>query len=163
SAPIWSPDGKHIAYIGMVNGQHSIFVIPAEGGEPTNITNDSRDYLLPSWSPDSQHIAVTVLNGNQGDVMVMKADGSDQKMLTSDGNSFSSVWSPDGSKIAFTRRDDNNFNIFLMNSDGSNATRLTTDPEFDLPQAFSPNGTQIYFTSERLGPTQIFVMPITGE
>jgi tricorn protease len=54
--PVFSPDGKWIAFTGRQDGNPNIYVIPAEGGEITQLTfNDANDYV-ESWSWDSKFI-----------------------------------------------------------------------------------------------------------
>jgi TolB protein len=49
-----------------------------------------------------------------------------------------------------------------MNRDGSNVTRLTNNPAIDTTPTWSPNGTQIAFTSDRNGSPQIFIIDADG-
>ncbi len=74
-------------------------------------------------------------------------------------------------KIAFgsTRDDPNpttcspcNQEIYVMNGDGSEVARLTNDPSFDCCPAWSPDGSQIAFASDRDGGWEIFVMDADG-
>ena len=49
-----------------------------------------------------------------------------------------------------------------MNADGSAVTRLTDNPATDDLPSISPDGTQVAFTSDRSGNTNIYVMDIDG-
>jgi Tol biopolymer transport system component len=49
-----------------------------------------------------------------------------------------------------------------MNADGSDVRRLTTDPGFDGDPAWSPDGSEILFTSDRAGNFDIWVMNTDG-
>ncbi len=56
SAPRWSPDGKRVAFVYRMDDenplQKDIYVIPSEGGIPTNLTSDfDRSENIPVWSP----------------------------------------------------------------------------------------------------------------
>ena len=49
-----------------------------------------------------------------------------------------------------------------MNRDGSNVRRLTNNPAIDTTPTWSPNGTQIAFTSDRAGTPQIYIVGADG-
>jgi len=55
-APTWSPDGSWIAYVGRSGSANDLFVIPASGGQPVQLTN-SGVVASPTWSPDGRMIA----------------------------------------------------------------------------------------------------------
>ena len=76
--------------------------------------------------------------------------------------SYPSV-SPEGQSFVFVRRDAGDLDIHLQRVGGANAINLTADsPADDTEPAFSPDGSQIAFRSEREGGG-IFVMGATGE
>jgi TolB protein len=54
--PRWSPDGEWIAFIRRVDNSSDVWVIPAEGGDPVQLTEEG-DVTAPEWSPDGNHIA----------------------------------------------------------------------------------------------------------
>jgi Tol biopolymer transport system component/tetratricopeptide (TPR) repeat protein len=55
-----------------------------------------------------------------------------------------------------------NEEIYVMNRDGSGQRRLTNHPAADNTPAFSPDGSQIAFMSQRVGGFDIFVMNADG-
>ena len=54
--PVWSPDGKWIAYVTWTAGGGEIWKIPASGGAPKLLTENSAFYSDPAWSPDGDRI-----------------------------------------------------------------------------------------------------------
>jgi WD40 repeat protein len=65
-------------------------------------------------------------------------------------------------KLAFTSSRDGNSEIYSMNADGSGLMRLTNDPGADGAPAWSPDGHNILFVSNRSGSDQIWVMTEFG-
>ena len=51
SNPVWSPDGKQIAYKSHVDGNPEILVMNADGSGQTNLTQNSAADLNPAWQP----------------------------------------------------------------------------------------------------------------
>jgi Tol biopolymer transport system component len=67
-------------------------------------------------------------------------------------------------KVVFASTRDGNNEIYVMNADGSGVTRLTNSPADDILPAWSPDGTRIAWSSNRLGGSnyEIFVMDANG-
>jgi tricorn protease len=59
SDPLFSPDGKWIAFSGNYDGSQNVYVIPAEGGMPKHLTYHPNDDFVRGWTPDGQHILFT--------------------------------------------------------------------------------------------------------
>ena len=54
--PIWSPDGKTIAFATDRNGNFDIYTISAEGGVPQRVTTNSASETPLAFSPDGKEI-----------------------------------------------------------------------------------------------------------
>ncbi|MGZ5491672.1 MAG: TolB family protein, partial [Nitrososphaeraceae archaeon] len=70
----------------------------------------------------------------------------------------------DGSKIAFNSTRDGNYEIYIMNVDGSGQTNLTNNSVGDYYPSFSPDGSQIAFSSDLDGggDDEIYLMNVDG-
>lgn len=66
--------------------------------------------------------------------------------------------SPDGSTIVFASAGD----LWCVPSSGGTAERLTAHPSEEARSAFSPDGSQLAFESERDGPRNLYVMPVAA-
>src|SRR5258708_22348888 len=53
----WSPDGKSIAFVSNMSGRNNLWLVPAEGGWPVQLTVSDQRQTPPTWSPDRQWIA----------------------------------------------------------------------------------------------------------
>jgi TolB protein len=161
--PVWSPDGKYIAFISGQNTNREIYRMDANGKNRRRLTASEKLNSSPVWSPDGTQIAfVSVLAaGGNFEIDRMNADGSSLRLLTplSSGNS-SPVWSPDGRKLAFISQREGNSDIYLMNADGTQIRQMTRNRTDDWQPVWSPNGQQIAFLSEYEGPPKIYVMDV---
>lgn len=52
--PLWSPDGKLIAFAANLYGNEDVFVVPSHGGEMVRLTRDSRPDLPQAFSADGK-------------------------------------------------------------------------------------------------------------
>jgi Tol biopolymer transport system component len=86
-----------------------------------------------------------------------------QPLTTQAGVELFPTISPDGKTFVYVGYSSGNADLYLQRVDGRNAINLTRDtPEADIQPAFSPDGSQIAFRSER-GGGGIFLMGATGE
>ena len=177
--PIWSPDGRRIAFESYRSGNFDIFVMNADGTGQTNLTNHPGDDREPSWSPAGRRIVFesyrdgpgTDIFGRNAEIYVMNADGTGQTKLTNNPASDRyPSWSPDGRRIAFysTRDDDFCGDLYVMNIDGSGKTSLTRNVPFGgWSASWSPDGRRIAFVTgcgqnRQHGGFQIYVMDADG-
>ncbi len=55
--PVWSPDGKRIAFTSNRDGNYEIYVMNADGTGQRNLTNHPANDNFATWSPDSRKLA----------------------------------------------------------------------------------------------------------
>jgi Tol biopolymer transport system component len=178
--PVWSPDGRKIAFISNRDGwwcptrrdarcDSEIYVMNADGSGQRNLSRRQGFDTSPVWSPDGRSIAF-VHSGNargqpyhQSEIYVVNADGRGQRNLTSGpGGGSAPSWSPDGRKIAFRSDRDGNGELYLMNVDGSGLARLTRNPASDGDPIWSRDGRKIFFVRARRGKCDIWTTNADG-
>ena len=83
--PVWSPDGKRIAFASDRKGDvvsFDIYVMDADGGNPQKLVNNRGWDSSPSWSPHGKRIAFTSERDGNYEIYVMDADGGNEQNLT---------------------------------------------------------------------------------
>jgi dipeptidyl aminopeptidase/acylaminoacyl peptidase len=53
----WSPDGKGLAFISNMSGRNNLWLVPADGGFPVQLTVSDQRQTSPAWSADGKWIA----------------------------------------------------------------------------------------------------------
>lgn len=157
--PIWSPDGKWIAYLSDQTGEYEIFLIDAEGKHPARqLTTDGGAYrYLRQWSPDSRHI---VFGDKTGTFYLHTLGGKDHdgsqpgttRMITKElwGNLSPFSWSHDSAWIAFSLGHENTQSAIWLYEVATGALTQVTSEMFDSSwPAFDRKGDWLYFTSNR--------------
>jgi len=157
--PTWSPDGGLILYNAQIDENFDVFVLSAEGGEPTRLTTGAGMDVTPAWAPDGESFVFTSDLGGDPDLYTMTLDDPNPLLLLAHpGGDFSPSWSPDGGKVAFSADDD----IYMVGADGTGLVRLTDDPAADWEPRFSPDGSTILFATNRDDQFEIYAMATDG-
>ncbi|MCB2209513.1 serine/threonine-protein kinase [bacterium] len=106
--PVWSPDGSQIAYTapGGENNGLDIWVMDADGSNPTNITMTAGDEFDPVWMPDGSLIAFTHHLRDAGGTPVyaltwVEPDGTGRERLSEDFIEWDPAFSPDGQYLLY--------------------------------------------------------------
>lgn len=103
--PVWSPDGKTVAFGSNRYGNFDIFVVGADGGRPQRVTQSSSNELPSDFSPDGQTILFRCFReDNQASLYgVQVGSGKLTKYYTDNRDLRTPQFSPDGTKILFQR------------------------------------------------------------
>jgi Tol biopolymer transport system component len=103
-SPVYSPDGKKIAFAGFVGSQPDIFLYDTESGKTTNITNDAFFDGAPVFSPDGKWLVYSsVVSGYAKLFKLNLANPTERFQLTTgQWNDIDAWFSPDGKRIFFS-------------------------------------------------------------
>ena len=144
------------------DGNTHLFVLPAEGGTPRQVTSGAYDHGgTPSWTPDSDYLLFSANRNDDRDFQprnsevfeVSVATGEIRQLTDRFGPDGSPSVSPDGSKIAYTGLDDRFqgyqvTHLYVMNLPDGVPRRLTTDDEArEFQPTWSPDGLSIAFVT----------------
>ncbi len=159
-------------------GNMQVYVVPAFGGTPRQITSGDFDYggqLM--WTESGSHIVMSANVRADSDFDIFNSDllsvdvkdGSVTKLTDSTGPESNPSLSPDGKLIAFTGFDDNGKSnqidrLYVMNTDGSNVKDLT--PKLDRAVGnikWANNGKGLYFSYDNAGKKHVAYVTLTGK
>lgn len=140
-SPRWSPDGRWLAFTsnrGAEKTPPQLYVIPAEGGEARALTETKEGIEEVVWSPDSMRLAYTM---RVRDEAYEEEDDKKRapRRLTRLLYKLDNVgWTTDRRK-----------HLFVVDLEGGEPRQLTDGDCEDGEPAWSPDGTQIVFSSLR--------------
>jgi TolB protein len=170
-APVWSWDGRLIAFDGLPNSDvlRDVYLVTVSADpEQWLFTSQPGFDCYPSFSPDGKYIVYMKEHDKNRDLFIaeLQGDGEEGKdvlqLTDAPEHDYEPNWSPDGEHIAFTSRRDGNSEIYVMDADGSHVTRLTENPSLDWRPVYSPDGEWIVFESWRSGTSDIYLMRADG-
>lgn len=172
--PLWSPSGSRLAYISGRTGNGDIYILSLNGGEVRRLTYDDGYDQLDGWSRDGW---VYFSNSSKNvfgerDIYRVRASGGTplpvlhQTYVTQ----FFGAPSPNGRELAFNARGfalaqwwrkghSHLDEIWIRHGPGDAATytRVTGGSAKETWPMWSPDGSRIYFVSDRSGAQNLWV------
>ncbi|MFN2455005.1 MAG: S41 family peptidase [Pyrinomonadaceae bacterium] len=188
SRPLFSPDGRKLAFISTRTGNGDIYVLTLDSGDLQRITFDDAFDQLDAWSRDGRWLYFSSTSrdiASMNDIFRVSTEGGTPLQVSADRyvNEFFSAPSPDGNTLAFTARglasaqwwrkghshiDESE--IWLMrnaNDGGGNAAanyeRITEGGAKQMWPMWSADGRKLFYVSDRSGAQNIWTKTIGGE
>jgi len=157
-------------------GYRQIFVVPADGGTPRQVTAGDWNSSEPVWTPDGAEVLFSSLRVDTAEYSwreseiyaVNLATGAVRQLTTRAGPDGNPVVSPDGKLVAYTGMDTGDFtyhttSLYVMDISGANPRLLT--PDFDRsPEqvTWAADNSGIYFTAENEGTQNLYLASLRG-
>lgn len=163
-APRFAPDGKSLAFIRRFSSFRSeIFIVPTAGGAPQQITFDNVSIDSIAWSSDGENLFFVAARPPAHSTLwrISVGGGKESQMiLTNIKNVQDLAIAPDGKMIAFVEElfDENIWEIQPNTAPRPLIRSIRADHSPD----FSPDGTQIVFSSDRTGNYEIWLANSNG-
>jgi len=154
--PVWSPDGKQIAYVsafsrGNIIGR-SIYVQDTESMTVRPLIDDPIAEFSPAWSPDGRFIAYgTSRFDGSPELMVTDVQARTSRRLTDNRHSDNHpTWSPDGRFIAYAADPTfpGNTEIDVIDLQSGAVRPLVSTPNRETNPAWSPDGRYILYVAD---------------
>lgn len=169
--PVWSPDGRYLAFLRRGAEGSAIYLVPSLGGTERKLTEVSAinygSYL--DWSPDGKLLAVVDKSAQQEpySIFLLSIETGEKQRLTSPSAEYngdsSPAFSPDGQTLAFIRIGSMGVSeLYLVSVAGGDPRRLTLDNTTLIGVAWTPDGNDLVFRSNRGGYTTLWRISTSG-
>jgi serine/threonine protein kinase/Tol biopolymer transport system component len=173
--PLWSQTG-HIFYSSNRGGNVNVWMIPARGGEPVQVTRGGGPDAPLGLSADGKRLMYSEVQDIGQVKLASLKDGRIRQLTVDDRQRGPASISPSGNSVAFPAQEvdaiSTSMNIYVMDRDGGNVTRLTDDLSYKFAPQWSPDekwitypaapGTESYDSSrvfliqaDKLGPPRL--------
>jgi len=167
----WSPDGKTVAFVSNISGRNNIWLVPSEGGWPTQLTVSDQREIGPTWSPTGKWIAyASDYDGDeQWDIFLVSPKTGQVVNVTNtrEISEESPTWSPDGRFLAYTvkPKTSSSFEIDVYDTAMREVKHLTTGTAADrmnVNPIWSADGKFVFYTQDQAKGTDsnIFVVDV---
>ncbi len=163
-SPLSGSGGGVLAFTSDRTGRPGIFIMNADGTDQRLVT-DRADSSDPAFSPDGKRIAFVTAGPYQGTVTTTAVDGSDPRVVLAENRAMSEPdWSADGKRLLFIYHTHFYFSISVMGIFDAEPVPLTQAviEQINASPHWSPDGSQIVFSSNRGGDSEIYVMDSSG-
>jgi Tol biopolymer transport system component len=164
---LWSPDGRHIAYLQGVTGHRAPpeLRVATLDGKARTIYRPGSGLMLTDWLPDGSAIMIATSRPDRTWTigLVAIADGSFTPLRTL---AWDFTWrdkprvSPDGRFVAYVERTARLGDVHVVSRDGRKAFKITDHPADDRLPIWSPDGKQLAFISNRFGTDALWTVAI---
>ncbi|HEV8132178.1 MAG TPA: S9 family peptidase, partial [Acidobacteriota bacterium] len=167
-SPRWSPEGKSIAFIRAAEKEGKpqpaqIYILSMEGGEARPITDLSKGTGSPVWSPEGKTIVFTSATSREDDKKRSSKKSEDKPEGTTDKDQIEphesdvrvitrAVYRFNGAGYLDPKRHTHIWTITVPEVRGKSVTpqQLTSGSFDESNPTWSPDGSRIYFTSNRV-------------
>ncbi|MFY9530722.1 MAG: protein kinase [Candidatus Acidiferrales bacterium] len=160
--PVWTPDGKQIAFESNKEGTPNLFWQLADGSGGLERLATSENIQSPvSWSPDRQMLAFFEINPTTGfDIWVLRlGDRKAQPFLRTPFNESVPRFSPDGRWLAYTSDESGRYEIYVQPYPGPGGKWLIST-EGGTEPAWNPNGRELFYRSgDKMMAVEIATQP----
>lgn len=149
--PVWSPDGRSIAFISDQSGEDEVWIVPQDGSTPAQqlTTGGSAQRYAPAWSPDAKKL---VFGDKNGRVYVVTVATKQMQMITDapNGQITDYEFSPKGNFVSYSMGGRNGVaSVYIWNSEDNKNYRVTPEMFQAHDATWDPSGGFLYFLSDR--------------
>lgn len=140
-SPVWSPDGKQVAYVSFETGRAAIFRQVIATGERQQLTNFKGLNGAPAWSPDGKQLALVLSKDGNPEIYTLNiATGQFTRVTQHFSIDTEPSWMPDGKSLIFTSDRGGKPQIYQVSLASGRVERVTFEGDYNARARLSPDG-----------------------
>ena len=157
--PAWSPDGTLLCYSAF----HDLWIVPAAGGKPRQLTSGGKLDQQPEYSPDGLFLYFSSLRSGTRSLWRVPAGGGEpERILAGTGVANHPSLSHDGRRIVFSTLSKDGDVVVLDRKTGG-VSRIASSKDDEQP-TLAPDGSAVAYVSNRLGTYDLWIEALeTGQ
>jgi Tol biopolymer transport system component len=155
--PVWSPDGRWIAYTSLRGGKYDLIRKPSDGsGAEETLFTYEKQIFATDWAPDGKSLLYSSLtaDGFHSEIWSLPLDGERKPRLISPRGSVGQL-SPDGRWMAYQSSESGNLEIYVMALAGQGKWQVS--PNGGQVPRWSHDGKELFFFDATLN---LFAVPV---
>ncbi|WP_439135522.1 Tol-Pal system beta propeller repeat protein TolB [Pseudomaricurvus sp.] len=162
-SPVWSPDGKQVAYVSFETGRPAIFRQVIATGERQQLTNFKGLNGAPAWSPDGKKLALVLSKDGNPEVYTLDiASGQFTRVTKHFSIDTEPSWMKDGKSLTFTSDRGGKPQIYQVTLASGRIERLTFEGDYNARARVSPDGKTLVMVHRQNGVFHIATQDITS-
>ncbi len=159
-SPVWSPNGRQVAYVSFEKGNSAIYVQTISTGHRKSVSSGRGINSSPAWSPDGSKLAMTLSKDGNPEIYIKNLRTNQLTRITNNrAIDTEACFSPDGGTLVFTSDRGGSPQIYQVPVSGGTAQRLTFSAgKYNAGASFSPDGKMLTMVHRGNAGYQIAVM-----
>ena len=151
-SPVWSPDGKHLAYVSFEARRPQVFLQSLRDASRRALPDSDGSSSAPAFSPDGRRLALAMTIDGDMEIFIYALDtGGLSRFTHSPGIDTEPTWEADGQGLVFTSDRSGKPKLYRQGLRDPDARRLPIPGSYTTDAVVSADGRYLAFVQSTEG------------